>query len=290
MNIGNSAAKSASVIETLEDRRLLSGYPLVAIPTELPSADRARPLVVSSGFSAKLSHPAPGKILAGNGGATVLTIKNFGADALSGSLGVTLAASSDGATSAGTLVVGSVPTTLTVRPHGTARVLVPFTVPSNLAAGHYSVLGTVTFDGTTSSVTAPGKLNVTVPPGPVTSPSLIGDYNGLIHESHTDGGFFGGGTTTHLENYTVRITGQTLNSLTASVDVGGTALIPGTYTGSETSAGKFDYTFTAPGGYSLHMKGKVRANGSILTGTVTGTFPGALFSNINGNFKLARTS
>jgi hypothetical protein len=256
------SSHSRSMIESLEDRRLLS-----AAPVQLKAA-------------------TPAKILAGNTGTDVVTIRNLTAASETEAVTITLAPSLDGTTAAGAYSSPSVSETLTLKAHGSASVKVPFVPPTTLAAGKYHTLATVEVGTNTFTATAPGAYTLTLPPGPTTTPSLIGHYSGLITAtSGSSGGIFGGGThTTHEATFIWQTTAQTDSSLTGLFAVG-SQQTTGTMTGSENTSGVISYTL-ASADINYTILGKVTSNGSEITGTFKGSLVNNIFAKLNGHFKI----
>jgi hypothetical protein len=250
------------MIETLEDRQLLSAAPVQLKPV------------------------TPAKILAGNTGSDVVTIRNLTAASETEAVTITLAPSLNGTTAAGAYSSPSVTETLTLKAHGSASVKVPFIPPTTLVAGKYHTLATVDFGGNTITATAPGTYTLTLPPGPTTTPSLIGHYSGLITAtSSSGGGIFGGGShTTHEATFIWQTTAQTESSLTGLFAVG-SGQTTGTMTGSETTTGTFSYAL-ASANINYTIAGKVLDGGSELTGAFKGTLVNNIFARLNGHFKL----
>src|SRR6185312_14304661 len=188
-----------TMIESLESRRLLSAS---ALPFSLAAA-------------------SPKKILAGATGNEQVTIKNLSTTAATETVTITLAPSLDGTTAAGAYSSPAVTQSVTLKPHGTAKIKVPFIPPTTLVAGKYHTLATVQIDSDTFNATAPGTYTLTLPPGPSITPSLIGHYSGLITAtSSSGGGIFGGGShTVKQATFIWFTTAQDLNGLTGQFNV-----------------------------------------------------------------------
>ena len=258
-----ASRSGASVFEMLEDRRLLSASPV------------------------QLKAVSPGKILAGNTGTEAVVVHNLTADPLTESVTVSLAPSLDGTTAAGAYSTPAVTETLTLAKHGSATVKVPFIPPTTLAAGKYHTLATVVLGTDTITATAPGVYTLTLPPAPTITPTLVGHYTGLIKSTtSTSTGLFGTGTNTRVKvaSFIWQTTSQTLTGLTGLFAVG-SQQTTGTMTGSELNTGAIDYTL-ASADINYTIKGKVTANGQIITGTFKGTLVDNIFSTLNGSFKL----
>lgn len=275
-------SRGAVVIEGLEDRRLCSGTvagPLFAIGT----------VGIAAAPAIKLSGVSPGKILAGNTGYETVTVFNRTADSVTENVTVALAPSLDGTTAAGAYGSGGLSETVTINKHGTAKVKVPFVPTDTLAAGSYHTLATVTVGGDVLSGTAPGTYKLTLPPGPTTTPSLVGHYVGLITSTSSQStGLFGTGTKTRVKqaSFIWQTTGQTLTSLTGLFAVGA-GQTTGTMPGQELTTGAIQYTLTSDN-INYTIKGKVTPDGTKITGTFKGTLVNNIFATLNGTFKLIR--
>ncbi len=260
-------APGTARIEGLEGRRLLSAAPPVV----------------------QLKAVTPGKILAGNTGYETVIVHNPTTAPVTESVTVTLAPSLDGATAAGAYAAATTTQTVTIAKHGAAKVKVPFVPPTTLAAGKYHTLATVVAGADTVSAVAPGTYTLTLPPAPTITPSLVGDYSGLIKSTtSTSTGFLGTGTNTRVKEATFiwQTTAQTLTGLTGLFAVG-SGQTTTTMTGSELTTGAITYTLTSAD-INYTIKGKVTADGGVITGTFKGTLVNNIFSTLNGTFKLTR--
>jgi hypothetical protein len=266
----NRAARvtqSGSMIETLESRELFS----VAV----------KPLVTLKAVS-------PSKILAGNKPATeVVTVHNYTTAAVTESVTVSLAPSLDGVTDAGSFGLTPVTETLTIKKRGSANIKVTFVPPTTLAAGKYHTIATVDVAGDIVTATAPGTYTLTLPPEPTTTPSLVGDFAGLIESYNSQStGFFGGGTSTTIHELTFiwETTSQTATTLSGLFSVGDQS-VAATMTGSELTNGTYSYQLTSPD-ITYSISGKIADNGTIITGRFNGTLVNNLFKKLVGGFKL----
>jgi hypothetical protein len=257
--VAANSSRAFSMIETLEDRRLMSASPI------------------------HLSAVTPGKILAPNTGHVKVTIQNQTAVAETEPVTITLAPSLNGSTASGTYSSAPVSETVTIKAHGSATVVVPFTPPITLAQGKYHTLATVDLGGTSYTATGPGTYTLTVPPTPTTTPSLIGDYTGQARGAE---GTSSGGTVTHAFGFIWNTTSQTTTSLTGTFTIGDVSYT-GTMTGEETTTGAVDYTLASPE-INYTVKGTVSADGSTITGKITGLLVNNLFKHVFGHFQLSR--
>lgn len=262
------------MIEGLESRCLLSASPLAHF-----AATKAASVV-------QLKPAAPAKITAGSTGTESVTIRNLGTESETEDVTITLAPSLNGTTPAGAYTSPPVTQSVTLKPHGSATIKVPFVPPDTLVGGKYHTLATVVVGGTTYNATAPGTYTLVVPPGPTTTPSLIGHYSGLITAtSSSGGGIFGGGShTVKQATFIWFTTAQDLNGLTGQFNVG-SGQTTGTMTGSETTTGTFTYTL-ASDNINYVIAGKVTPDGKTLKGTFKGTLVNNIFAKLNGNFKI----
>jgi hypothetical protein len=263
------------MIESLESRRLLSAtVPLV-----------------------QLHAVSPNKILAGGKTAyEVVTVHNLTAEPVTEDVAITLEPSLDGTTVAGTLGGGTLSETVTLKKHGAVNLKVGFVPPITQQAGKYYTLVTTTVaDTTTTTATAPGTYTLTLPPEPTTTPSLVGDYSGIVesYKSTTNGvGLFGHTTSTRIEILTFKwtTTSQTDQSLTGTFAVGAQQST-GTMVGTELTNGAIDYTLTSDLiDYTIVGKITTVKGVQTLSGTFKGTLVGNLFSSLNGKFKIAATT
>jgi len=258
-SIAAHSANGSTMIEALESRRLLSGSLI------------------------HLSPVTPGKILAPNTGDVKVTIKNATAAAETEAVTITLAPSLNGTTASGAYSSAPVAETLTIKAHGSTTVEVPFTPPITLAQGKYHTLATVNLGGTVYTATAPGTYTLTVPPVATTTPSLIGDYTGQARGAEGAGN---GGTVTHAFGFIWQTTSQTLTGLTGTFTIGDVSFT-GTMTGGEYATGAVDYTLASPE-INYTVKGTVSADGSTITGKITGLLVNNLFKHVFGHFQLSR--
>jgi hypothetical protein len=125
---------------------------------------------------------------------------------------------------------------------------------------------------------------VVIPPYPVTTPSLIGDYKGSVKI----GGLIGSLTGKHP--FELNITAQDLNGITGQVLVAGSEIASGTFPANgvgELSNGNFEYTQT-DGGVSITFSGHISLDGTHITsGFVQGS--GLPFvGSIHGTFTLTK--
>jgi hypothetical protein len=253
------AVRASSLVESLEDRRLLSAAPFQLKPV------------------------APTKILAGNTASETVVIHNLTASAVTEAVNITLAPSLNGSTPAGAYSTPGVSETITLKAHGSATVKVPFVPPTTLTSGKYHTLATVAIgDAAPTTLLAPGTYTLTVPPAVTTTPSLVGTYKGIIKQTIAGSGK----SYTHEAGFIWDDTAQTPGSLTGTFTVG-TATDSGTMTGSENTTGAVTFTFTASD-MTYTVVGKVSADGSSIIGTIKGTFVNNLWARLNGKFTLAR--
>jgi hypothetical protein len=257
--IAAHSASGSSIIETLESRRLMSASPI------------------------HVSTVTPGKILAPNTGHVKVTIQNTTAVAETETATITLAPSLNGHTASGAYTSAPVTETLTIKAHGSATVTVPFTPPVTLAQGKYHTLATVNLGGTVYTATAPGTYTLTIPPIATTTPSLIGHYTGQARGAEGTGS---GGTVTHAFGFIWQTTSQTTTGLTGTFTIGDQSFT-GTMTGSEFNTGAVDFTLTSPD-INYTIKGTVSADGSTITGKITGLLVNNLFKHVFGHFQLSR--
>lgn len=260
------ASCGSPMIESMEPRQLLSAVPLV-----------------------HLSRVRPGRILAGTTGTEVVRIHNPGTTSETVNVDITLAPSLDGTTPAGSYSSPGINETLTIKAHRNAKVQVPFVPPTTLAAGKYHTLATVQLGTQTIIGTAPGTYTLKLPPGVTTTPSLVGDFSGLIVEtSSSSGGIFGGGSSTHTKEATFvwQTTSQTTTSLTGTFSIG-SGQVTGTMTGSEFTNGKIQYTLTSDN-INFVIKGKVTPDGTKITGNIVATLVNNIFKKLAGHFKITR--
>jgi len=276
--LGSRGVMPRKTATHLESRRFLSASPV----------SHVAPLASAS--PVQLKPAAPAKILAGKTGTESVTIRNLGSSAETEDVTITLAPSLDGTTAAGAYDAGSgtVTQSITLKPHGSMTIKVPFIPPTTLAAGKYHTLATVQLSGQTITATAPGTYTLTLPPGPTITPSLIGRYNGLITAtSSSGGGIFGGGShTVKQATFIWLTTAQDLTSLTGQFAVGSGQTV-GSMTGGETTTGTFSYTLVSDN-INYVITGKVTPDGSTLKGTFKGTLVNNIFAKLNGNFKITR--
>ena len=259
-----------AVIEGLENRQLLSASPII------------------------LKAVTPKKITAGGSGTEVVTIHNLTAVSVSEPLVITLAPSLDGATAAGAYASSGVNETISLKKHGSLTIKVPFTTSDSLAGGVYHTLDTVTLAGATTTTTAPGTYTYIAP---TTTPSLVGEFSGLIiayKSTSTSTGVFGTGTNTQVseKDLTFRwtTTSQTDDSLTGLFAVG-EQQETGTMTGTELTNGMINYTFSsALINYTVSGTVTNTAKGEIISGLFKGTLVNNLFSTLNGHFKITAGS
>jgi hypothetical protein len=261
INQHSLVVRAPSIVESLEDRRMLSAAPFQLKPV------------------------APTKILAGNTGTESVVIHNLTTAAVTEEVDITLAPSLNGSTAAGAYSTPGISETITLKAHGSATIKVPFVPPTTLTSGKYHTLATVTLgDAAPTTLVAPGTYTLTVPPAVTTTPSLVGIYKGLIKQ--TIGG--GGKSYVHEAGFIWNNTAQTPGSLTGTYTVG-TATDTGTMTGSENTTGAVTFTFTASD-MTYTVVGKVSADGSSIIGTIKGTFVNNLWARLNGKFTLALES
>ena len=291
MKMCKTAKRSTSfrpLVEGLENRQFLSASPAAYLA---PLAAKAPPPVVQLSGS-------PKKILAGSKPSTELvTIHNYGTVAETINITITLTPSVDGVTSAGSYTTPSVSETLTINKHGAAKVKVPFVVPITLAAGKYRTLGSVDFgSGNVITAVAPGSYTLTLPPLPTTTPTLVGDWVGLITATSSQStGFFGTGTTTsiHQASFIWQATSQNLTSLTGLFAVGDqNAKINGvanglSMQGYELNNGVIHYTLTSDD-INYTIDGKLSKNNTVITGKFKGTLVNNIFKSLGGSFRLVQ--
>ena len=257
-----------------------------------------RTLMSASLAYATFGKVTPASILAPKPGAETVTLRNPSTTPLTETVTITLSPSLDGVNAAGSYTSLPVTKTVTIKPHGAVPVKVPFTAPTTgLAAGKYHTLVNVAFVGgpvLNVSGVAPGTYTLKLPPGPTTTPSLIGTYKGLVSGSATTGG---GGSLTHQLGFIWEITGQTLSSLTGRFTVGDQSTTFDTVaTGTEDTTGAINYTvnFTSSTNPSyiiqFTVKGKVLSGGAKITGTSKGNLSQNLFPHMTGAFKLTKFS
>jgi hypothetical protein len=237
----------------------------------------------------------PGKILAGGkAGTEVVTVHNYGTIAETETVTITLAPSLDGVNPAGSYSTPGVTETVTIKKHGSASIKVPFVPPITLIAGKYHTLATVSFNQSTTTLTAPGTYTLTLPPLPTTAPTLIGRWVGLIIATSSEStGFFGGGTSTtvHEASMIWETTAQNLTSLTGLFAVGDqNASLNGdsnnlSMQGYELTNGVIHFTLTSDN-INYKMDGKVTNNGTKITGLFKGTLVNNIFKNLGGKFTL----
>lgn len=273
-NLKKRAVKtlSTAMIEGLENRQMMSA----TIP------------VVT------LHAVSPGKILAGNKpGYEVVTIRNPAVTAVTEEVTVSIAPSLDGVTAAGTYATTPIDETITLKKHGGLNIKIPFVPPVTLAAGKYYTLVTTDVAGTATTTVAPKMFTLTLPPLPTTTPSLIGDFSGIIesYKSTTNGvGLFGHTTSTSIKILTFNwnTTAQDTGSLTGLFAVGAQQST-GTMVGTELTNGVISYSFTSDLiDYTLTGKITTVKGVQTLSGSIKSTLVGNLFSSLNGKFKIAR--
>lgn len=164
----------------------------------------------------------------------------------------------------------------------------PFTVSGKhnyLVAKTYTVTTTI-HDVGGSKATATGAATV-LPPQPVTTPSLVGDYVGSVHVN-----IVGISTSLSLE---LNVSGQDLNSITGTLTVEGIQAVSGTFNGSgtvgELDNGNFKYVYTS-GSINVTVSGHVSSDGKHITsGFVQAsglpiTIPVLNLSSIHGSFSI----
>jgi hypothetical protein len=269
-----AGVRSGAMIEGLENRTMMSISPAA---TTLP---------------ATFGKVTPATIQPFKSGVQPVTLHNPGASSLSETVTVTLKPSLDGTTSAGSYSNAPFTQAVTLKPHGSQTVKVPFTPPtSGLSSGKYRNLINVVFvNGPVSNENgvSSGTFTYKAPPGPTVSPSLVGKYTGKINVSATTGG---GGTLTHILGVIWDISSQTLTDLTGTVTVGDVTE-SGTFTGFETTTGTFNFSFASVDGKITFTwsNGKVIRGGAELTAKSVGTLsPDNLFPHMNGTLKLFKS-
>ena len=270
-----AGVRSGAMIEGLEGRRMLSISPAAAV---LP---------------ATFGKVTPATILPFKNGTQPVTLHNIGSTTTSETVTITVTPSLSGTTPAGTYVSNPFTKTVTLKPHGSVIVKVPFTPPTTgLSSGKYHNLVDVVFANglpiAGENGVSTGTFTYKAPPGPTVTPSLIGRYTGKINVSG-DGG--NGGTITHILGVIWDISSQTLTNAVGTVTVGDVTE-SGTFTGFETTTGTFNYSFASADGQITFTwsNGKVINNGASLTAKSVGTLSAAnLFPHMNGTLKLIRT-
>ena len=123
-----------------------------------------------------------------------------------------------------------------------------------------------------------------IPPYPVTSPSLIGDYKGKVKIGGLIGSFTGS------QSFELNITGQDLNGITGQLLLAGHEIASGTFPANgvgELSNGNFEYTQT-DGTISVTISGHISPDGKHITsGFIKGS--GLPFvGSIHGTFTLTQ--
>lgn len=292
-----SSPRSVAV-ERLESRQLLSASLASLSITQLADssalhvslnhsgASRAEASTSNTITTARLARLTPGKILAGKNASTVLAIHNPNKLPETGTLNLNLVPSQDGKNGFGgfTLITVSMP--LTVNGRSTSRVPLKFAVPSSLPGGQYTAIASGRFAGNSILAVTPAKFTVVVPPQPVTTPSLVGHFVGTVKPN--GGGLFDSlvGALVGKQTLDLNITSQAIDSLGGTVKIS-SAKGTGTLVGRELSNGNFHYTLN-DSGFNVTIDGHVRADGMVLSGTISGTFSGFSFASLKGTFQAKR--
>jgi hypothetical protein len=285
-------------IERLESRQLLSATLASLTITQLPrstalhlslehtGAARAQVSTASTVTTARLARVTPGKVLAGKNASTVLVIHNPNKLPETGTLNLNLVPSQDGTNGFGGFTLITVSAPLTVKGRSSSRVPLKFTVPSNLPGGQYTAIASGSFAGNSILAVTPAKFRVVVPPQPVTTPSLVGHFVGTVKPN--GGGLFGSliGALVGKQTIDLNITSQAIDSLGGTVKIS-SAKGTGTLMGRELSNGNFHYTLNTSD-FNVTLDGHVRADGMVLSGTISGTFTGFSFASLKGTFQATR--
>jgi PKD repeat protein len=153
--------------------------------------------------------------------------------------------------------------------------------------GTYTLTTTIKDRGGAKATAAGGTMTV-LPPVPVITPSLVGNFSGEVQAGGSGIiGIIAG--LTGKQSFQLDITAQDIGSITAEVIIAGTSSGTVTLTGAELSNGNFHYATTDPNAPTITLSGHISADGNTLSkGFVNAGGNG--FLSISGDWSAIRQS